>query len=224
MGSISLFGWNLIIHIMSSLQNARSFPCIRQSWHSVCCHCRQCLMVSLLFFNLCCEEGLPLLHLVWSSVSIDRPLTSSVWLTERRRGRRTPGLYLVRPGCSLVVATETETTCSGKLYFSFFMWWLFTHPIHFSTTYSTYSNLCPAYKHLAVCTHSEGFLQFYIWVLWTLYNALSLRMNCYISQGHIFFCYEPFQSQIASSLKPGRCIKVKWLLIMIAFLDPVPGL
>lgn len=119
MGSILLFGWNLIIHIMSSLQRAQSFPCIRQLWHSVYCHCRQCLMVSLLFFNLCCEEGLSLLHLVWSSVTIDWPLTSIVWLSERRRGSRTPRSHLARPGCSSAAATETETTCSGKLCFCF---------------------------------------------------------------------------------------------------------
>lgn len=112
MVSVLLFGWNLIIHIMSSLL---SFPCIRQLWHSVYRRCRQCLMVSLLFFNLYCEKGLPLLHLVWPSVGIDWPLTFAVWLTERWRGRRTPRPYLARPGCSLVVATETETTCSGKL-------------------------------------------------------------------------------------------------------------
>lgn len=127
MRSIRLFGWNLIIHIMPSLQHAQSFPCIRQLWHSVFCHCRQCLMVSLLFFNLCCEEGLPLLHLVWSSASIDWPLTSAAWLSERRRGWRTPGPHLARPGCSSAVATGTMTSCSGKLGFCFLSSGPYTH-------------------------------------------------------------------------------------------------
>lgn len=65
----------------SSLQ---SFPCVRPSWNSVC---RQCLMVSLLFFNLCWEEGLSLLHLVRSSANIDWPPTS-LCLTFREKERQ----------------------------------------------------------------------------------------------------------------------------------------
>lgn len=195
MGSILLFGWNLIIHIMSSLQHAQSFPCIRQLWHSVYCHCRQCLMVSLLFFNLCCEEGLPLLHLVWSSVGIDWPLTSFVWLSERRRGRRTQRPRLARPGCSLVVATETETTCSGKLCFfsqfsgywqspyshiftysihTFLLWVRYTvlHsdiPLHLATAYSTYWKLCIMNISLSVYMAWVFFPQFYTWASLPLY-------------------------------------------------------
>lgn len=68
MASILLSGGYFIIHKLTSLQHAQLFPGIR---HSVFCHRRRCLTVSPLLYNLCCEEGLPLLHLVQSSVSVD---------------------------------------------------------------------------------------------------------------------------------------------------------
>lgn len=123
MGSI-LFGCNLITHasIMSSLMPTRSFLRFKQSWHSVRCCYSGFITMSLLLFHLRCEEGLALLHLLWLSVCIDWLLTSVVWLSGRRRERRSPRSHLARPGFSLVVATETKTTCSGNLHVSFLLY------------------------------------------------------------------------------------------------------
>lgn len=82
------------------------------------CHCTQCLMVPLLFFNLCCKGGLILLHLVQLSAHIDRPfLFVCVDFSGRSSGARTPWPHSERHGCSLVVAIETKTSFSGELCF-----------------------------------------------------------------------------------------------------------
>lgn len=95
------------------------FCALKQSWHSVCCYYSGFIITSLLFFHLRCEEGLALLQLLRLSVRIDWLLTSLVWLSERRRERRTLRSHSARPGCSLVVAIEIKTTCSGNLPVSF---------------------------------------------------------------------------------------------------------
>lgn len=84
MGPILLFEWNVIIHKVTSVKHAQSFPGIRRP---VFCRCQRCLMVSQLAFNLRFEEGLPVLHLARSSVRFDW-LLSSVAPTLREKQRQ----------------------------------------------------------------------------------------------------------------------------------------
>lgn len=120
------------VHIMSLPPNAQLFPYIRQSWHSLHCHCRRSLMVSLLFFNLCGEKQLRLLHLVRSSVGCW--LLTSVCLTFREKERQeNPGAafgetwlffgcrhrdkdYLFRWAYFSIVWLITHTPCTPRVH------------------------------------------------------------------------------------------------------------
>lgn len=166
MGSILLFGWNLIIHIMPFLQPAQSFPCIRQLWHSVYCHCRQCLMVSLLFFNLCCDEGLPLLHLVWSSVGIDWQLKNLLFDFQRKGEGGEPWGHVWRDLAVLWLSPQRQRlpvqvsrvsvfqpiNLYIHIFYTILSWivWvrytdLHTHnPLHLAPAYYMYWNMWPA--------------------------------------------------------------------------------